>query len=286
MKSLCLAGLALMSSGCIANSTFYAPELTRCQDSFRLAPRTLRVASYNLKAGLESSLEAVGDELARIDADVVALQEVDVGVERSNHVDQAQVLAERLGMQPIFAAAIARGGGAYGIAVLTRLPVQSAQRIELNAFPIYEPRVAIDTELCVGQQPLRFVSVHADFLNPTANLSTLADHVEPYVGSGLVVAGDFNALPHESGPMKLVKKGLIDLFRLDRRFTFWPSKRRIDFLLTDSPLAPLVHRREVIETRASDHYPIWADLSMPQLAAPAQVDAARSGLGITGAAAP
>ncbi|MCY3003234.1 MAG: hypothetical protein NTV21_15650, partial [Planctomycetota bacterium] len=64
------------------------------------APRELRVASYNIKhgEGLDGrvDLERTAAVLARFDADLIALQEVDVGVRRSGGVDQPHALAQQL----------------------------------------------------------------------------------------------------------------------------------------------------------------------------------------------
>ncbi|MFZ5469234.1 MAG: endonuclease/exonuclease/phosphatase family protein [Myxococcota bacterium] len=259
-----MAVLLLLAGACTANdTTFYAPALVTCADNTLAAPPTVRFASYNVKSGLHTSLEEVATELESIRPDVVALQEVDVGVDRTHRVDEAQFFAERLGLQALFAAAIERGGGAYGVAMLTRFPVQAARRVELRAFGSYEPRVAIDAELCLAKTPLHFVAVHADFLNPGANAETLARHIQGYVGKGLVVAGDLNATPSEEAPRKLTGKGLFDLFLTAERPTFWPSQTRLDYVFVDAPLAAQLIEAKVGEVKASDHFPIWVDVRVP-----------------------
>ncbi len=260
----CTLFAAAAFSACTPNTTFYEPEYVRCADNPVTPPTALRLASYNVKSGLESSLDRVAEQLRAIDPDVVALQEVDVGVDRTGRIDEAAELGARLGMTPVFAATIDRGGGAYGIAMLSRVPIQSSQRVELRAFGTYEPRVAIDAELCMGTHPIRFIAVHADFINPTANLEVLARHIAPYVGSGVVVAGDLNAGPKDAGPKHLVSRGLVDLFHLDERFTFWPAKTRVDYVFADMPIARHVAKLEVGDDKASDHFPIWADVELPQ----------------------
>ena len=58
--------------------------------------KPLKVANYNIKSGMWSSLDEVGDVLEGLNADVIALEEVDNGMGRTGHVDQSAVLAERL----------------------------------------------------------------------------------------------------------------------------------------------------------------------------------------------
>jgi endonuclease/exonuclease/phosphatase family metal-dependent hydrolase len=72
---------------------------------------TVRLATYNLLHGLSLhsgrvDLPAVAELIARLGADLVAVQEVDRCQERSGGTDQVAVLAERLGMEAVFAPAL------------------------------------------------------------------------------------------------------------------------------------------------------------------------------------
>src|SRR5690349_9616478 len=64
-------------------------------------PRTLRVMTYNIHItqGMDKKFDAarIADVIKRADVDVVALQEVDVGVNRSGKVDQVAELARLTG---------------------------------------------------------------------------------------------------------------------------------------------------------------------------------------------
>ncbi len=100
----------------------------------------LRIATCNLLHGLSVpaggalDLDAAGDAVAALDADVVALQEVDRGLERTGGVDQVAALASRTGLHGVFAPALLGdpgtrwravvgedpGGPAYGVGLLTR----------------------------------------------------------------------------------------------------------------------------------------------------------------------
>ena len=65
------------------------------------AQGTLRIAAYNVKHGLGMDgvvdLERIADVLRSLDADVITLQEIDSGTERTERVDQAARLGELLG---------------------------------------------------------------------------------------------------------------------------------------------------------------------------------------------
>ena len=104
----------------------------------------MRVATFNLLHGLDVrsrqiDLDAAAEAIDKLDADVVAVQEVDRGLGRSGELDQVAELAARLGRTGVFAPALLGdptlrwirgpgadpdpGGPAYGIGLLSRLPL-------------------------------------------------------------------------------------------------------------------------------------------------------------------
>ncbi len=261
LSCLAWAGFVAVAplAACTPNYTFVTPAFSSCPAG-AVGPSRLRVASYNLKSGLETNLDQVADAIGEISPDVIGLQEVDHFVHRTGNVDQAKVLADRFGYQEIFAGAIDRGGGAYGIALLTRLPIESASRIDLQATGTYEPRVAIDARVCVGPQALRVVTTHADVIAATANVATLASRIAGGVGRGLIFMGDLNEGPTGGGPKSMVRTGMVDVIGLKAEgITFWPNKSRIDYLFVDPPLREHVVSAAIDQNKASDHYPVYAD---------------------------
>jgi len=112
----------------------------------------LRVAAYNIKHGQgmdgEVDLERVADVLRALDADVITLQEMDRGVERTEGVDQATRLGELLGMDAYFGDFMPYQGGHYGMAVLSRLPVVASRNHRLPDGD--EPRSALEVRVAVG----------------------------------------------------------------------------------------------------------------------------------------
>ena len=103
---------------------------------------TVRILSWNIERGYEP--DRVAAAIAALRPDVVCLQEVDWGNERTGSRDVLDALAERLQMLGLFAieflelASLSRstrtaGGGATGNAILTRFPAESSFRVELPA---------------------------------------------------------------------------------------------------------------------------------------------------------
>src|SRR6266568_5243286 len=81
--------------------------------------RYLRIMTLNIRHSANShgeiQLEVLGDSLAQLAADVVCLQEVDVGTRRSGCLNQAEILAARLSYLAVFSPTIEYDGGLYGL---------------------------------------------------------------------------------------------------------------------------------------------------------------------------
>jgi endonuclease/exonuclease/phosphatase family metal-dependent hydrolase len=149
----------------------------------------LRVATWNARTCRTRDpdpdrvdLERTAAMLRSIDADLVALQEIDRRQERSGGVDQARALGELLGMDWWFCPALlgpatdpagwrgadpARdpGGPAYGVALLSRLPVDSVARVALpDPQGRGEPRAALIARARVDGRPLSLAATHLHFV--------------------------------------------------------------------------------------------------------------------------
>ena len=64
-------------------------------------PCTIRVVTWNIERGYK--LESIINELSKLDADIILLQEVDIGCERSNFYNTGCEIANRLEMQIVYA---------------------------------------------------------------------------------------------------------------------------------------------------------------------------------------
>src|SRR3954464_2230775 len=121
---------------------------------------TLKLASYNIHGGVGRDGRCVprriADVLKEIDADVVALQEVEAG---TTGFDMLGYLQEATGMHAVLGPTLLRPDTEYGNGLLTRFPIASVQRIDLS-IDDHEPRGALDVELDVGGTGLRVVATH------------------------------------------------------------------------------------------------------------------------------
>ena len=99
----------------------------------------VRLATYNVHrcVGTDRRLdvERVAGVIAACNADIVALQELDVGRRRTGHVDQAHRLAELLRMKSHFHPAMYVEEERYGDAILTALPERLVRTGGLPGLP-------------------------------------------------------------------------------------------------------------------------------------------------------
>lgn len=231
---------------------------------------TIRVASYNIKHGLgmdgRVDLERVADVLRELEADVIALQEVDNGVRRTDGVDQAARLGELLGMRAFHGAFRAYEGGEYGMAILTRLPVREVRNHPVppgpaGALSVLEVRVAVGLEV----PDLSVVGVHL-YRSPEERVAQADSVTRIFEGveRPVILAGDFN-----SRPGSLVIRRLRESWRRipkeGERFTYPADApdREIDHVFVRPPgIFEVVASRVVDERLASDHRPVVVELRL------------------------
>ena len=236
----------------------------------------VRVLCYNIHYGQGNDGKYDVERLAAVineaKPDLVALQEVDVGVKRSGRVHQARKLGELTGMAVRYGPTQHYQGGLYGNAVLTRLPILDVAihplpYTEATAERVTYPRGAIAvTVRGPGGAPLRFVSTH--FQHNVAE-----DRVaEARAINGLfaddetttILAGDMNARPG-SEPMKVLQERWTHA-TVNLTAPTGPSKEpryRIDYILYQPESRFQLVQGEVIDERmASDHLPVFAILRL------------------------
>jgi endonuclease/exonuclease/phosphatase family metal-dependent hydrolase len=124
---------------------------------------SLRLVSYNLHEfiGRDGRIapDLVRSALARLDADVIAVQEFQALRADLSPFQSLGAWGRSLEMTPIAGFTLQRSGGHYGSAVLARLPVRSVRRHDLSVFP-HEPRGALEVHLKWGDAMLRLFATH------------------------------------------------------------------------------------------------------------------------------
>ena len=110
-------------------------------------------------------LKRTAGVIAKMNADVVTLQEVDKNCARSGKQDIAAELAKLLKMDHRFGPSFPYDGGEYGLAVLSRLPIVAMKQHKLPGGS--EPRTALEVQVKVEgvKEPVSVVSIHIDWLS-------------------------------------------------------------------------------------------------------------------------
>jgi endonuclease/exonuclease/phosphatase family metal-dependent hydrolase len=236
----------------------------------------VRVLVLNMHAGKDaagqSNLDRVAELIASTAADLVLLQEVDRGTNRSGRVAQVDALERATGYAGAFGASLLDyDGGQFGIAVLTSGRISYQQTHPLVVTPVqtraggsHEPRVGLAVIARVRREPWRVVNTHLDPSEAQARqqeaeqIANLALR-QIAAGTPLVVGGDLNSTPDDPVHPILQRAGLRDAWAECGQgdgFTYpadTPSKR-IDYLF----LTGNVHcsAAQVIDTQISDHRPL------------------------------
>lgn len=257
----------------------------------------VRVATSNLLHGLSL---ADGEWTTRaadlitaaraLDADLVALQEVDRGQDRSGCVDQTAVVAEALDARWwrfVPALEVTPGGAwsasnvddgsaltnpGYGIALLSRFPVISWQVRRFAPAPIGmplhvagrrglvpvadEPRVAVAAQVETPAGTLTVIATHLSFV-PGWNLRQLRD-LTRWAGSlpsPRLLLGDLN-LP---GPVVRMTTRWTQLARSLPTYPSWRPRVQFDHVLADRPWQG--HGASTLQLPVSDHRALVVDLA-------------------------
>jgi endonuclease/exonuclease/phosphatase family metal-dependent hydrolase len=259
----------------------------------------LRLATFNICSACnpqtgESDPALLATALRDLHADVLALQEVDRDQPRSGGQDQAALAAAAMGCASgnwRFAATLNgtpagvwspappdEGGTAYGIALLSRLPVREWAEIRLAPAPIRspvpagapdgrkrilllqdEPRVAIVAVLETATGPLSVVGTHLSFV-PGWNvrqLRQLQRQLRPFPRP-LVLAGDLNI----TGSMPALVTG----WRPAARAQTFPAahpRMQLDHILTDGLAASGgANPARAVQLPISDHRALAIELAL------------------------
>ncbi|MGI8757254.1 MAG: endonuclease/exonuclease/phosphatase family protein [Acidimicrobiales bacterium] len=252
----------------------------------------MRVATFNIHHGTVAKDGPVdparlGQVCADFDADVLALEEVDVGTWRAKGADLAAAVAVATGMAHVFGASRRFPGGSYGNALFVRGEIRSWSVLALPRVPAWrcwqERRTVLVAEMLPAALggALRVCATHLAV--PQEVNGPQLDHVldvavGPRARTGVsvgrpptVVLGDLNRFPSTVAPAAR-RAGLV---WVDHGPTSPVQPRRrlvIDHVLVTPDLE--VTGVEVRATAMSDHAALLVDLA-PRPQSGAAAEAAR-----------
>jgi endonuclease/exonuclease/phosphatase family metal-dependent hydrolase len=234
-------------------------------------PTVLRVMTYNIHhaEGLDKKVDVkrIADLIKREQADIVALQEVDKGVDRTAKRNLPAEFAELTGLTCVFSNNYHFQGGEYGNAVLTRFPVIQWTNTHYKMLKPDEQRGLLQLVLKVHGHELLFMDTHIDFRSDDSerlsNVEEIKGVVQRYRGRAMILCGDFNDVPTSRTHDQLAEifSDAWTMAGTGDGFTIPAAKprKRIDFIWIgkDGPLVPL--KVWVPDSEASDHRPVVAE---------------------------
>ncbi len=232
----------------------------------------LMVMTYNIRHGRgmddRLDLERIARLINEHRPDLVALQEVDRGVTRTQGRDLPGELSRLTGMAVVFGKNIDHQGGDYGNAILSRHPVLASTNRHYRMLREGEQRGLLQTTVDLRGEQITFLSTHLDFRpDPAERLSNVAEIqvvTAARPGQLTIVAGDFN--DHPGGTVHdALKATFVDAWEQagsGAGFTHSSTqpKSRIDYIYVRPANGWTVTRAEVLPSLASDHLPLLVEL--------------------------
>jgi endonuclease/exonuclease/phosphatase family metal-dependent hydrolase len=253
----------------------------------------MRVATFNILNGRSPSddrvdLDRFSAAIESIDADVLALQEVDRHQDRSAGADFTTLAAEAMGAtEHRFVAALTGSpatwmaavgdeqpdAAAYGVALLSRFPVRSWQVIRLAPAPIKvpmffhgrrrpemirdEPRVAVVAAVDSPLGPVTVATTHLTFIGwwNRRQLTTVRRSLEECT-EPVVLTGDLNMGPSRAQRVSGLRSLVTGL-----TFPADAPREQLDHILASEELRPRVVEGRAQALALSDHQSLSVDLA-------------------------
>lgn len=243
----------------------------------------LNVISYNIRVGhgsgadrdperTEQTLAAIADWLVEEEADIVLLQEVDVGASRSLRIDQAAFLGERTDLHSAFAPALNHStGGQYGVAILSRWPIVSSERQLLYRPGTVEQRILQVAEIDSPAGTLHVLNTHLGLTEHQRDiqLQQIAIRISLFPkGSPIIFGGDLNAEP-DAAEIMPIRRLLGDSYLvrwpplpMSERLTISARnpRRCIDYIFISLPAFDVRDIHVPRDVLLSDHLPVVGQL--------------------------
>ncbi|NND83442.1 MAG: oxidoreductase [Gammaproteobacteria bacterium] len=286
LQDLRSAALALRTPNNRAFSTAIKPvPLTQTPQSrsSALTSKRIRVMTYNIHAckGMDgtTSISRIARIIARVQPDIIALQELDV----RPGSQQAAELASALQLSIHYFPAQHLASGRYGNAILTRYPLQLVRaerlvgrgktaRIGKSAFN--QPRGALWVKLDVDGNQLNVITTHLGLTGRERCDQVTALLGEDWLANEqcqqpVILCGDFNCGPGQMGYRRLANTlgdAQRELTGVSTKNTFagrYPTLR-IDhvFVSSDLRVKNVQVPRTSLTRIASDHLPLVVDLQL------------------------
>jgi endonuclease/exonuclease/phosphatase family metal-dependent hydrolase len=214
--------------------------------------------------------------IAACKPDIVALQELDVGRQRTGQVDQARLIAHELGMSFHFQPAIHVHEEKFGDAILTQHPCKLMKAGLLSGrgwLPGVEARGALWVSVKLDGVELQVINTHLGLLpgERRGQVKVLLGPdwlSHPQCHNPVLLVGDLNALPQGRSCRRLGRRLGARWSRRRGGLPTFPSNfpvAKLDhiFASTDVKISAMEVMHTPLTRVASDHLPLIADFELP-----------------------
>lgn len=216
----------------------------------------ITVASYNIMHGALSQydMKTLVESIVLCGADIVGIQEVDVGAKRSGGRDIAAMMAQELGFEYRFSHSLDFQGGSYGNVILSRYPITDSE-CHMLVSGKYEQRSIGGVTVKIGDENIVFWNTHLSFENTEQRrlqieqIRDLLPKDRPWI-----LTGDFNT-PDFDEMRALGDISMVNDFDHVHK-TFRESGSPIDNIIYTAPWS--VVRADIVDNDHSDHNLLYA----------------------------
>lgn len=225
----------------------------------------VKILSYNIRnaRGMDevTDFDRVANVIKRINANCVALQELDSATERSGGIVVLDELAKRTGMYAVYNASIEYQGGKYGVGVLTK---EKPLRFEAISLPGSEEKRSL---LIVEMNNYVICSTHWSLRQPDrfASVAFVNEALKKYPNKPVFLAGDLNAVPESEEIKELSKEWTVLNDPAQPTIPVVNPDKCIDYVFGKKSN---LFRFGVLQTKvenepvASDHLPVWVKVEI------------------------
>lgn len=237
--------------------------------------------TYNIHGGVGRDKQYNLDRIIRVieaeSPDVVTLQEVEKRSTPHGIENQAEIIADALGMNYFFCINGQKRDKKYGIATLTRLPIKRKAHWDISRRPKFnKPRglTMVDVEMDTGQM-VHIFNVHLGIRIKDRRFQLrqlLSDSIllSNDLANPIILQGDFNDQFFSVVHPRL-KRHYVNISRsirspIKNTFKWKVLRMRLDHIYIDPLSRPLEAYivRSKLARMASDHYPLVATVQIHQ----------------------
>lgn len=240
---------------------------------------------FHSARSIERNLSRIAHLLRQVDADIVALQEVDEDSHWNKRIHLLNLLQSATGYEASYLGVHNRREGrlplAYGNGLLSKFSIRRAEHQAFGSASLGE-KGFVCAELEMGHGVLPLVNLHLDFRSRIRRIEQI-EHLIGYLEAkhytrdnrphlSPIICGDFNS---RQGKRSDAVRHLFHYLLDDQAYQLFPHRSQsrtfpsilpthgIDFFFV--PPGYEVSRCEVLRSYVSDHRPVLLDISLPKV---------------------